>query len=291
MAHQETRRKLKNYAVGTAMDASEYTELVKATITQPPPSKRIWKTGECKLSLTYMECRDLDIIKWNLWNLAWIYGGGDVSLYIHCSTVNVDRIKEYTEDWYGVTYVIISEDSGSHSNICTIYTRPDIWRTYKSQFTLVNSWDSLLLKRIPDSMFEYTYIGAPWIHGYVSSDIPGATSDNPECDIGTAHSSHRWRYCKDARDKPHAKRVGNGGFVFHSVAHALGVCENISNRGRVPSDILFGVLHASQTAPVSVAEQFSVEATEPPAELPVGCHAIYRYQTREYVLRALQSII
>lgn len=75
---------------------------------EPPKEKTIW-AKQSNLCMLFIEFRFMDILKYNLWNIANVYGGGDVCMTIAHSGDNKDIIYETTKDWKNVRYIQLYE--------------------------------------------------------------------------------------------------------------------------------------------------------------------------------------
>ena len=72
------------------------------SLKEPEPHQKVWKQHPDKLTILFVEGYRTEMCKYNLWNLAHVYGGTDAGLHIICSPRNIDAMKEYTKDWTNV---------------------------------------------------------------------------------------------------------------------------------------------------------------------------------------------
>lgn len=69
----------------------------------------------------------MDILKYNLWNIANVYGGSDVCMTIAHSGDNKDIIYETTKDWKNVRYMQVMEKNDSVKAYDSLITSFDFW--------------------------------------------------------------------------------------------------------------------------------------------------------------------
>ena len=75
------------------MNVDQYRDMVYE-ITKPPNIEHTVWAEHSKLCMLFVEFRYMDILKYNLWNIANVYGGGDTCLVIVHSGDNKDIIME-----------------------------------------------------------------------------------------------------------------------------------------------------------------------------------------------------
>ena len=73
------------------MKLETYKELVFSKTKEPSVTKTKWVKSS-KLCMMFIEFRNMDILKYNLWNIANVYGGSDTTLVIVHSGDNKEII-------------------------------------------------------------------------------------------------------------------------------------------------------------------------------------------------------
>jgi hypothetical protein len=107
------------------MKLEDYKKLVFAHTKQPKSENTIWAETS-RLCMLFIEFRYMDILKYNLWNIANVYGGGETTLVIVHSGDNKDIIMETTKDWKNVRYIQAMEKNESVRAYDTLITSHDI---------------------------------------------------------------------------------------------------------------------------------------------------------------------
>ena len=133
------------------MNVDQYRDMVYE-ITKPPNIEHTVWAEHSKLCMLFVEFRYMDILKYNLWNIANVYGGGDTCLVIVHSGDNKDIIMETTKDWKNVRYIQAMDKNESVKAYDTLITSYEFWDRF-SEFdhVLTNTWDSYIFKRIPEN--------------------------------------------------------------------------------------------------------------------------------------------
>ena len=86
------------------------------TLKEPSEKQKVWCQHPEKLTVLLIEGDRKPFTKFNLWNIAQVYGGTDVGLHIMCSPRNLRDMKEWTKDWTNVTI--------TWNPFCLLYTSP-----------------------------------------------------------------------------------------------------------------------------------------------------------------------
>ena len=262
------------------MDCSEYLELVKQKTFKV--EKVSWKEN-ADLCMVYVEFRKLDIIPWNLYNIAKVYGGTDTSLVILHSKVNRDIIKETTKNWNGVKLIEFTQDESSIADYNKFFTSVNFWKLFeKHKFVLINQWDSFLFRKIPQKFFNYDYVGAPCGHVFVlrNTMLTNLCSDTCRCGNCTnKQSTFDYQPCDVVYS------MLNGGLSLRKVSAMIDLCRKKAFRGE-SEDVYFCLSYLYKPSRHE-AKEFSVQDFT--YDLPVGCHKIWENQHKEYILKLFNN--
>lgn len=264
------------------MKADEYLDLVKTST--PVIEHCDWTVYNKKLCIVYTEFRKLDIVPYNLYNIAKVYGNKGYNLKILCSGENIDFINEIVKGWKNVEIHKLSENNINVGQFNIIFTDVEFYKMFNGyEFILINQWDSYIFKTIPDEYFQYDYVGAPWNHTYVvkktgSVFVKCATG----CGCGQCHLKGGV-----IEDGDRIVKVGNGGFSLRKVSCMLDIFSKVSP---TPSneDVIVS-LNCKNLPSVEVAQGFSVEHLKY-SDTPVGCHKIWENQDDEYIKKLFSCI-
>jgi len=262
------------------MKLEDYKELVFTHTKQPKPENTTWAETS-KLCMLFIEFRYMDILKYNLWNIANVYGGGDTTLVIVHSGDNKDIIMETTKDWKNVRYIQAMEKNDSVKAYDTLITSHDFWDQFSEfEHVLTNTWDSYIFKRIPEKFFNYDIVGSPCGHYYVILDnrivnICHETCECPRCLQG----DHPFKN-KNFKDHPHKFFLFNGGFYLRNVESTKKLCLQKKHVGE-PDDVYYAI--SDLTRPTrDEAREFGVQDFKYDG-VPVGCHQIWLRQDDDYI--------
>jgi hypothetical protein len=227
------------------------------TLEEPTPEQKVWCQHPERLTVLFIEGNRKPLTKYNLWNIAHVYGGTDVGLHIICSPRNLKDMKEWTKDWTNVVitwYPLRSVSEYSHFT-----TSPEFHMRFVSSHVLLMHWDSYIFRKIDEHFFEYDYIGAPWkgcLDGYSGMQMTLEEADDPS-----------------------KLRVGNGGFSLHKIYPCLQHCIENTDKPRHIDDVFFA--HSKLNIPsVEVAYEFAIESRLDDIDIvkyPVGIHKIWDY--------------
>ena len=224
------------------------------SLEEPTPEQRVWCQHPEKLTVLFVEGDRKPLTKFNLWNIAHVYGGTDVGLHIICSPRNLKDMKEWTKDWTNVTITWDALQSIDEYN--TFSCSPELYSRFTSTHVLLMQWDSYIFRPVDDHFFEYDYIGAPWKNTIV---------DEFGC------------WCDGKYD---GTRVGNGGFSLRKVLSCYQYCIENANKRKEPEDVFFSFESTLNIPPKEIAYNFSVEDKlidiEPPIS-PIGIHKMWSY--------------
>ena len=132
------------------------------------------------------------------------------------------------------------KDGNDYNRILTDY---QFWADLKYDYVLIFQHDSMMLKEIPDSMFQYDYIGAPWL-----SNAPWARLD---------------------------RSGGNGGLSLRNVDAHRKLLSHTHWTTRYGNEDVFFSHKLNNVAPYKVCSEFSVETEFKLGT--VGYHAIDKH--------------
>jgi len=231
------------------------------TLEEPSPEQKVWCQHPERLTILFIEGDRKPLTKYNLWNIAHVYGGTDVGLHIICSPRNLKDMKEWTKDWTNV--VITWHQLHSLKEYNEFSCSPELYTRFTSSHILLMQWDSYIFRKIDEHFFDYDYIGAPWkgcLNGYSGMQMTLEEADDPS-----------------------KLRVGNGGFSLRKVYPCLQHCIENADKPRHIDDVFFA--HSKlNIPPKEVAYEFAVESklrdVDPPKS-PVGMHKIWAYEFGE----------
>jgi hypothetical protein len=207
-----------------------------------------------KYTAIIVEPRKHELLPYVLYNMAHIYGGQDVSLYIFHGTENEEYVKDIIRGWKNVQLVNMNVENLTIDEYNKLLISKSFYENFISKFVLIFQTDSIIRRKIDSDFFEYDYVGAPW-------------KDN--CQV-----------C-----------VGNGGFSLRKVETMKLICEKYKNvYGN--EDLYFShEVHKNgfSLPDVETASRFSSELTLHPD--PCGFHAINKFHKREEVEKLLQTVL
>lgn len=229
------------------------------TLEEPNPEQKVWCQHPEKLTVLFIEGDRKPLTKYNLWNIAHVYGGTDVGLHIICSPRNIKDFKEWTKDWTNVVITWAPLQSLEEYN--NFSCSPELYTRFTSTHILLMQWDAYIFKKVDDHFFEYDYVGAPWreaVCGYTRSD---------------------WCKLEDVGDKKH-QRVGNGGLSLRSVMACHKHCVENADKPKTLDDVFLTFCSHMKIPSKEIAYEFAVETklrdVDPPKS-PVGIHKIWDY--------------
>jgi len=145
-----------------------YCEIMNSLIEPSQTKKEFAKTtNSTKLEVVFIELRSqLDpIYRANLYNIAHIYGGGDVAFSIVCHIDAASQVKEILGDeWRNVRIIPVAKTGQKMKieNYNMLLTNLEFWSLFRSRFILITHIDSVLFRPLDDWMYDYDLIGAPW---------------------------------------------------------------------------------------------------------------------------------
>ncbi len=256
------------------MEVEEYIDIVKKT---PKPKNTKWNENG-KLCLLYIECRDLEIIPYNLYNICNVYGGTDASLTIAFSQVNRDKIIDVTKGWEGVNYLQISKDESSIKMYNLLFTRSSFWKLFEEhEYVLINQWDSYIFRPIPEKFFKYDYVGGSCGHKYVvrNNQVLNICGNNCKCG-NCKRKEGEFEILKSDQ----VYHMLNGGFSLRNVSAMFYLTSTKPFQGE-PEDMYF-VLSDITKPEIEECKEFSVD-NSPYNGIPVGCHKIWVYNEDDYI--------
>jgi hypothetical protein len=235
-------------------------------IKDPPDNKKIWNIpNNNKLAVCLIEFRQHKWMKQVLYNMAHVYGGSDVSLYIVHGIDNEQYIKDFIKDWKNVNFIKYPYENITREFYAEMCCDADFYKNFKTEFMLKFECDTLIRKPIDEHFFQYSYVGAPWT-GY-PNDYP----DNPHIKVGN-------------------KLVGNGGFSLRNVKRMIEVCEKCPKLNKkLGEDVhLTNCLLEYELPSKEIAKKFSVEWIY--YDNPCGLHQIYRFHTIENIISLIKDL-
>jgi len=228
------------------------------SLDEPTPEQKVWCQHPDKLTVLFIEGDRKPMTKFNLWNIAHVYGGTDVGLHIICSPRNLKDMKEWTKDWVNVTITWKALQSLDEYN--TFSCSPELYSRFTSTYVLLMQWDSYIFRPIDEKFFEYDYVGAPWREAVIDDNCS-------------------WKKPEDIGDTPHA-RVGNGGFSLRKVLSCYQYCIENADKNKKLDDVFFSFDTTLNIPTKEIAYDFAVETklrdADPPKS-PVGIHKIWSY--------------
>lgn len=230
-----------------------------ARITPPPPEKCVWSAApHVRLAILMPEPRAHPWMRPVLHAAAHVYGGDpDVALIILHGTTNEGFVRDIVADWQGVRLVNLGVANMSIPDYNERFTTPATYRDLHADFVLILQTDALLRKRVPEELFAFDYVGAPWRH------TPCAAPNQ-------------------------ANHVGNGGFSLRRCEAMAAICEAAGPVRYHPEDVFFAErVPMERLPPTEVAAGFSVEHIRHPD--PVGHHQAYHFHDAAYVCGLVAS--
>ena len=235
-------------------------------IKSPNEKNKIWKIPDNnKLALVIIEFRSDEWFKYVLNNIANIYGGEDVSLYIIHGNQNETFIKDILKNWINVQYIKYDYDNINIDTYSKICNDSDLYRKFNTEFILIFQIDTITLKKFDESFYKYSYVGAPWT-GY-PNDYP----DNPQVVVGN-------------------KLVGNGGYSLRNVKRMIEINEMYPNHKKLHEDVhITNCLENYELPDVNKASDFSVEWIY--NKNPSGLHQSWRFHDVDKIIEWFSKII
>lgn len=231
----------KNVTVDNMTSSEEVWDRVVMGIPPPPENKRVWKVKDAakRLSVAIVEPRSHRWLKGVLHNMAHIYGGTDVALFIFHGTDNLPLIQNIIAGWQNVNLIPLNVANLTISDYSRLLFTKSFYENFiSSEHVLIFQTDSLIRKPIDDIFFQYNWCGAPWTH--------------PGC--------------------------GNGGFSLRRVRKMIDLSlHRTSSYYVLPEDLFFNLRLKVNIdyPPRELAMKFSCETVYSPD--PCGLHATYKY--------------
>ena len=232
-----------------------YRDLVK--MIKPPKNKqKVWAKpyDNQLLSVAIVEPREHELLPYVLYNMAHIYGGTDVSLYIFHGNKNIDYLNSIIKDWTNVQLINLDVDNLTINDYNILLTSKSFYDNFKSKYVLIFQTDSIIRRKIDQDFFNYDYVGAPWKGN-----------------------------CKAC--------VGNGGFSLRKVESMKHICENYVNTYGNEDLFFANELYKNNFSipDRNTASRFSIEMTF--NEDPCGFHAIDKYHSRDKIKSLFNTVI
>lgn len=262
------------------MDLEEYKKLIYDFTNPPKNENTIWAESS-KFCMMFIEFRHMDIIKYNLWNIANVYGGGDVSLVIVHSGENKDIIMETTKDWKNVRYIQSMEKNESVKAYDTLITSHDFWNQFSEfEHVLTNTWDSYIFRRVPEKFFKYDIVGSPCGHYYVILNNQLVNICHMKCECPRCLQGNHIFKDENFRDYPHKFFLFNGGFYLRNIESTKRLCLQKKHTGE-PDDVYYAISNLSRPTREE-AKEFGVQDFTYDG-VPVGCHQIWLRNDKNYI--------
>ena len=230
------------------------------SLKEPEPHQKVWTQNPQKLTILFIESDRAEMSKYNLWNIAHVYGGTNVGLHIICSPRNLEAMREYTRDWTNV--VITWHTLSSVPEYSRFITSPEFYGRFTSSHILLMQWDTYIFKRIDEKYFNYDFVGAPFLGSLTD---PSTNQQSPDITKGL--------------------RIGNGGFSLRKVKSCYEYCIQNQYKSRHPEDVFFAFANLKVPS-VRDAYDFAVECKlydETPPILPIGMHRIWDRRISPYI--------
>jgi len=232
-------------------------DTVVKSIVPPPQYKTNWAPNNIDLSLVIVEPREHPWLAACLYNMAHVYGGKNVGLYIYHGTANKQYVYDIVSTWSGVNLIQMNIENLSIDQYNQLLTMNTFWM-FPSSHALLFQTDTLIRRPIDAHFFNFQYVGAPWPF-YVSKKI--ATSHN----------------------------VGNGGFSLRDV----NVMNMITLLHSIPQNLNEDIFFREKLSDAHVpstcdAVSFSVEHIF--HENPCGLHQAWRFHKKDRLKQLLRDI-
>lgn len=235
-------------------------------VTPPIEEKRVFQMpNHNKLGICLIEFRKIEWLRHILNQIANIYGGTEVSLYIIHGQRNERFLKNILKGWSNVTFVKYFVDNIDRLTYADLCSHPEFYMNFKTEFILKMEWDSFLRKEIPKKFFDYSYVGAPW------NGFPNDFDGNIFNRLGN-------------------KTVGNGGFSLRNVKRMIDICNKFKKPDNVGEDVHISNCLPQNEVPTSkIAQEFSVEHIY--NDDPVGLHHVWEIHDIEKITAWFESIL
>ena len=235
-------------------------------IPEPRGIEKVFKKpGDNRLGICLIEFRKFEWLRYVLYQIARVYGGTDVSLYIVHGERNRDFMMTILKGWENVEYIEYPYDNIDRVKYAEICCDPGLYERFETEFVLKMEWDSFIRKPIPEEFFEYAYVGAPW-DGFPN----GVEGGNRVVRIGN-------------------KLVGNGGFSLRNVKRMIELCKHNPKPIDLGEDIhISNCLSTEEIPDAKKAKEFSVEHVY--YEDPVGLHHVWTLHGMDQVMKWLEPI-
>jgi hypothetical protein len=241
----------------TSKSAEAAWESAMRRIRRPPVERTVWSRNPTRLSAVLVEFREHPWMQSVLYNMAHVYGGTDAGLVIVHGRENKTFVENIVRDWTHVRLVCLDYENIDIATYNRILTDKSFWDNFDSEYVLIFQTDSLMRTRIPESFFEYDYVGAPWAEDLIVN----------------------------------GKRlsVGNGGLSLRRVRTMKQICvEHPYKDFYHPNEDIFFSYHCQNVPSREVAAALSVETVF--YDRPCGMHKPYGHLTSDQVETLLKDI-
>ena len=107
-------------------------------IKSPSPHQTTWKIPNGnKLGICFIEFREKEFINHILNQVANLYGGTDVSLYIIHGTKNKSFFENIMKDWENVQYIEYPYDNIDHKQYAQLCCDAQLYQNFNTQFRAI----------------------------------------------------------------------------------------------------------------------------------------------------------
>ncbi len=248
-------------ALWAANPAALYGDYFANVVPSPVEKRRFGEpyAGQ-RLAIVFIEVQAHPWIIGAMHNVAHVYGNrSDVSLYFFTSPEAMPFMRQHFGSWKGVQYAFApaSMSWNCHSAWLTSSAFYEMFRG-GPEYLLMTQKDVILREAVPDHMFRYFYVGAPW------ANMP-------------------FHQCRN--------RVGNGGYSLRHVETMSSVTRNGQQDRGLPEDVWFCwqlEVHGVTPTPVEVARDFSTEQIFNVNS--TGAHGFYRDQPVHLVAEYIANV-
>ncbi len=234
-----------------------YTQIITNVAEPSANKKKFARENNQKLGLVIVEPREHEWLKGVLYNMAHVYGGQDVVLYIVHGMQNEQFVKNIIDDsWSNVNFLKLPIENIDRNQYNQLLTNAQFWSYFKTEHVLIFQADTFIRKQIPDIFFLYDYVGSPW--GWFPNGIK--------------------------------RRVGNGGFSLRKVSTMINICNKFTFNPETEEaeDVFFcKYIETDMVPPPTLASIFAVEHIY--YNDPIGLHSIWRFQNFNDIMQWMNN--
>ena len=153
------------------------------------------------------------------------------------------------------------------------------WSQIESAHIIIFQTDSLLIEPIDFSLFQYDYVGAPWVVEQFHANCP-IFSDNLEKKIDSKTITTKINTFPSGIDNKKVI-IGNGGLSIRNKEAMVEVCSRVKAIKDEAEDIYFSrslPLIGGKLPPIEIAKEFACEGSYYKS---IGMHKSYNYISSE----------